>query len=100
MAMTLLVCHAYDAVTYTMDASGLYDYVILSVKQQAGLLPIIVSTTILPCISAGRIKSLREYILINMIQMGLAKIGLESSPNPIATGSQAQFGWTVVAHYP
>ncbi|THD19717.1 hypothetical protein D915_009564 [Fasciola hepatica] len=79
MASTLLLCHAYDAVTYSLDASGLFDYVLLSVPQQAGLLPIILSTSILPCISAGRIKSLREYILINMIQGFLSKLGLDKA---------------------
>ncbi|VDP86846.1 unnamed protein product [Echinostoma caproni] len=80
MAGTLLVCHAYDAITYVLDSVGAYQYVILSLAQQTGLIPIVLSSCILPCITVTRIKTLRRYVIYDLIPILFAKFGLEDKP--------------------
>ncbi|VDP68587.1 unnamed protein product [Echinostoma caproni] len=76
VAGTLLICNAFDITTYVLQSAGLYKYINLSLSQQAGVVPIIMSSCIVPCILVASIKSLRRYFRKNIVFGLLRKLRL------------------------
>ncbi|VDP87359.1 unnamed protein product [Echinostoma caproni] len=94
VAGTLLICNAFDITTYVLQSAGLYKYINLSLSQQAGVVPIIMSSCIVPCILVASIKSVRRYFLENVIFGLLVKFGLRQRGSCMSTRSQSEADWT------
>ncbi|VDP91342.1 unnamed protein product [Echinostoma caproni] len=100
MAGTLLICNAFDITTYVLQSAGVYQYVILSLSQQAGVVPIIMSSCIVPCILVASIKSVRLYVVTNIISGLLVKFGLRQKDSLMVTRLQSEVDWTATGVNP
>ncbi|VDP76685.1 unnamed protein product [Echinostoma caproni] len=66
MASILILSHSYDLSTYTLASLKLTRYQYLSTSQQLGVLFIIWSSCLLPCVLASMNRSIRGYLHTNL----------------------------------